>query len=324
MCNAIPVWPKTLTETPHIDLESCVGQAYEIALPHVGKGKVADYIPALANVDPRHLGIALALPDGTVHVAGDADMPFSIQSVSKVFTLAMALRRLGSDLWSSVGREPSGSAFNSIVQLESEKGIPRNPFINAGAIVTTDRLIDGRDGDAVVDEIVAFMRARARDMTVAVDAEVAASESQTGARNRSLAHFMAAFGNMRHPVETVVGVYFQQCAVAMSCRQLARAGLFLAAGGKDPASGEQIVPPHRARRINAIMLGCGHYDNSGEFAFKVGLPGKSGVGGGILCIAPGRGSIAVWSPGLNDAGTSLAGAEALEHFAWATGWSVFG
>jgi glutaminase len=313
-----------MTETPFIDLQRCVTQAYEVALPHVGKGKVADYIPALACVEPRQLGIALALPDGTIHVAGDADTPFSIQSVSKVFTLALALRRLGSDLWSSVGREPSGSAFNSIVQLENEHGVPRNPFINAGAIATTDRLIDGRDQAAVVDDIVRFMQARAGDAAVAVDEIVAQSESQTGARNRSLAHFMAAFGNLRHPVETVLGVYFQQCALAMSCRQLAKAGLFLAAGGRDPATGEVIVEPHRARRINAIMLGCGHYDNSGEFAFKVGLPGKSGVGGGILCIAPGRGSIAVWSPGLNAAGTSLAGAEALEHFAWATGWSVFG
>ncbi|MDX2211178.1 MAG: glutaminase [Sphingopyxis sp.] len=313
-----------MTDAPFIDLERCVTQAYEVALPHVGKGKVADYIPALANVEPRALGIALALPDGTVHVAGDADVPFSIQSVSKVFTLAMALRRLGSDLWSSVGREPSGSAFNSIVQLENEQGIPRNPFINAGAIATTDRLIDGRASDVVVSEILKYMRARAHDDGVTIDAEVASSESQTGARNRSLAHFMAAFRNLRHPVETVLEVYFRQCALAMSCRQLAQAGLFLACNGRDPRTGEQLVEPHRARRINAIMLGCGHYDNSGEFAFKVGLPGKSGVGGGILCIAPGRGSIAVWSPGLNAAGTSLAGAEALEHFAWATGWSVFG
>jgi glutaminase len=313
-----------MTEMPHVDLDRCVTQAYEVALPHVGKGKVADYIPALACVDPTQLGIALALPDGTMHVAGDADTAFSIQSVSKVFTLAMALRRLGSDLWSSVGREPSGSAFNSIVQLESEQGVPRNPFINAGALATTDRLIDGRDETSVIDDIVRFMRARADDASVSIDEIVARSESQTGARNRSLAHFMAAFGNLRHPVESVVGVYFQQCALAMSCRQLARAGLFLACNGRDPRTGEAIVEPHRARRINAIMLGCGHYDNSGEFAFKVGLPGKSGVGGGILCIAPGRGAIAVWSPGLNAAGTSLAGAEALEHFAWASGWSVFG
>jgi glutaminase len=295
------------------DLARCVAEAYNVALPHRGQGKVADYIPALAKVDP----------DGTVHTAGDADIPFSIQSVSKVFTLALALRRVGSSLWDSVGREPSGSAFNSIVQLESEAGIPRNPLINAGAIATTDRLIDGRDGDATVEEILTFLRARAGDASVAIDLEVASSESQTGARNRSLGYFMRAFDNLRHPVEDAVGVYFRQCAIAMTCRQLAKAGLFLALEGRDPLTGEQIIEPHRARRINAIMMLCGHYDNSGEFAFRVGLPGKSGVGGGILCIAPGQGSIAVWSPGLNEAGTSLVGAIALEHFAYAAGWSVF-
>lgn len=305
------------------DLARCVAEAYEVALPHRGQGKVADYIPALACVDPDRFGIALALPDGTVHSAGDVDMPFSIQSVSKVFTLALALRRVGSSLWDSVGREPSGSAFNSIVQLESEQGVPRNPFINAGAIATTDRLIDGRDLDATVAEILEFMRARAGDDRVEIDFDVAFSESETGARNRSLTHFMDAFGNLRHPVETALGVYFRQCAIAMSCHQLARAGLFLAMEGRDPLTGEQLIEPHRARRINAIMMLCGHYDNSGEFAFRVGLPGKSGVGGGILCIAPGQGSIAVWSPGLNEAGTSLVGALALEHFAYAAGWSVF-
>ena len=305
------------------DLARCVAEAYQVALPHRGQGRVADYIPALAKVDPNRFGFALALPDGTVHAVGDADIAFSIQSVSKVFTLALALRRVGSSLWDSVGREPSGSAFNSIVQLESEQGIPRNPLINAGAIATTDRLIDGRGGDAVVDEILDFIRARAGDDGVDIDRDVAASESETGARNRSLGYFMQAFDNLRHPVEAVTGVYFRQCAIAMSCRQLAKAGLFLAMEGRDPLTGEQLIDPHRARRINAIMMLCGHYDNSGEFAFRVGLPGKSGVGGGILCIAPGQGSIAVWSPGLNEAGTSLVGALALEHFAYAAGWSVF-
>ena len=179
------------------------------------------------------------------------------------------------------------------------------------------------DGARTVAEILDFLRARAGDAGVAIDAGVAASESETGARNRSLGYFMKGFDNLRHPVEEALGVYFRQCAIAMSCRQLARAGLFLAMDGRDPLTGEQVVKPHRARRINAIMMLCGHYDNSGEFAFRVGLPGKSGVGGGILCIAPGQGSIAVWSPGLTEAGTSLVGAIALEHFAYAAGWSVF-
>ena len=236
------------------DLPHHIDEAMKLAAAHLGEGRVADYIPALAKVDPDKLGFALALPDGTIHASGDADEPFSIQSVSKVFTLALALRRVGSALWDSVGREPSGSAFNSIVQLESEQGIPRNPLINAGALATTDRLIDGRSGDAVTDEIVDFLRARAGDDSIDIDFDVAFSESETGARNRSLAHFMDAFGNLTHPVETVVGVYFRQCAIAMSCRQLARAGLFLAMEGRDPLSGEQLIEPHRARRINAIMM----------------------------------------------------------------------
>lgn len=304
-------------------IQHYVQEAYDVARVDCGKGRVANYIPALAQVDPTKFGMAVALPDGEVHVIGDAEESFSIQSVSKVFTLALALKRLGGSLWESVGREPSGSAFNSIIQLESEQGIPRNPLINAGAIATTDRLIDGRPVDDVVAEILEFLRERAADKTVFIDERVAQSESDTGARNRSLAYFMASFNNLRHPVETSLSVYFRQCALAMSCRQLARAGLFLAMNGRDPDSGEQLIKPHRCRRINAIMMGCGHYDNSGEFAFRVGLPGKSGVGGGILAIAPGRGSIAVWSPGLNAAGTSLVGAAALEHFAYAAGWSVF-
>ncbi|HVQ09044.1 MAG TPA: glutaminase [Allosphingosinicella sp.] len=301
-----------------------LNEALAAAAPLRAVGKVADYIPALARVDPARLGIAFCGADGIVHGAGDCDEPFSIQSISKVFTLALALQKLGMRLWERVGREPSGSAFNSIVQLESEKGIPRNPLINPGAIVVTDALIGAEgDADAAIEALLAFVRERARDAGVAVDEEVAASESETGSRNRSLAWFMKSFGNLDNPVETVVGAYFRQCAVAMSCRQLARAGLFLAFDGRDPQTGLEVCPSHRARRINSVMMLCGHYDNSGEFAFRVGLPGKSGVGGGILAIAPGHGAIAAWSPALNEAGTSAAGAAALEALVERTGWSVF-
>jgi glutaminase len=293
------------------------------AAPHRAAGKVADYIPALASVDPGRLGIAVADGSGRVHGAGDCDEPFSIQSISKVFMLALALERLGPALWDKVGREPSGSAFNSIVQLESERGKPRNPLINPGAMVVTDALIGARTADDAIADLLALLRAQARDGTVAVDEEVAASEAETGARNRSLAWFMKSFSNLANPVDTVLGAYFRQCAVAMSCRQLARAGLFLAFDGRDPETGEQVIAWHRARRINSVMMLCGHYDNSGEFAFRVGLPGKSGVGGGILAIAPGQGAIAAWSPALNPAGTSAAGAAALEALVGRTGWSVF-
>jgi len=300
-----------------------LSEALAAAAPHRREGKVADYIPALAAVSPDKLGIAFAGADGVVHGAGDYDEAFSIQSISKVFMLALALDKVGTGLWKRVGREPSGSAFNSIVQLESERGIPRNPLINPGAIVVTDAVVDESGADSAIAALLAMLRARARDEGVHIDEEVARSEGETGSRNRSLGWFMKSFGNLENPVETVLGAYFRQCAVAMSCRQLARAGLFLAFDGRDPQTGQAVCPPHRARRINSVMMLCGHYDNSGEFAYRVGLPGKSGVGGGILAIAPGHGAIAAWSPALNAAGTSAAGAAAIEALVERTGWSVF-
>jgi glutaminase len=304
-------------------VEDLLAEVLAAAAPHRASGKVATYIPALAKVDPDKLGIAIADREGRVWGAGDCGEPFSIQSISKVFTLALALDRVGASLWDKVGREPTGSAFNSIVQLESERGKPRNPLINPGAMVVTDQLIGDRDADAAIGDLLALLRAQSRDDSVTVDEEVASSEARTGARNRSLAWFMKSFGILGNEVDTVLDAYFRQCAVAMSCRQLARAGLFLAFDGRDPESGAKITAWHRARRINSVMMLCGHYDNSGEFAFRVGLPGKSGVGGGILAIAPGQGSIAVWSPALNAAGTSAAGAAALELLVERTGWSVF-
>ena len=290
---------------------------------HLGRGKVADYIPALARVDARGFGLSVVTCGGEAFETGDAWSPFSIQSISKVFTLALALERLGDELWLRVGREPSGSRFNSIVQLENELGIPRNPFINAGAIVVTDALLAGRKPADGIAEIRDSVRRFADNEAIDFDAEVAHSEGATGFRNYSLAYFMRGFGNLKSPVEDVLQTYFHQCALRISCRQLARAGLFLANGGTDPISGIVVTTPERTRRICAVMLTCGHYDASGEFAFHVGLPGKSGVGGGILAIVPGKAAIAVWSPGLNEAGTSLVGAMALERLAQRTGWSVF-
>ena len=287
------------------------------------RGQVADYIPALARVSPNQFGIAAVTAEGEMIAAGDADTPFSVQSVSKVFALTMALNRLGPSLWKRVGREPSGSAFNSIVQLESERGIPRNPFINAGAIVVSDALLTGHDVRETIGDILRFVRFLADDDGVEIDNEVANSEAETGFRNFALANYMKAFGNLENPVEDVLKVYFHQCALTMSCRQLAMSGRFLMNAGVDPDTHEPIVPPERARRINALMLTCGHYDGSGEFAFRVGIPGKSGVGGGILAVVPGKASIAVWSPGLNDRGNSKLGSLALERLAEATGWSVF-
>ena len=306
------------------DLQTILDGIHADLSPRLGEGRVADYIPELAKVDPNQFGIAIATVDGRIYQAGDAATAFSIQSISKVFMLTLALGKVGEGLWKRVGREPSGSAFNSIVQLEHEAGIPRNPFINAGAIAVTDVVLAGHAPREAIGEFLRFVRYVADDEAISIDGRVARSESQTGFRNAALANFMRAYGNLDHPVEHVLGVYFHQCALAMSCVQLARAGLYLAARGNNPITGHSVVSPKRARRINALMLTCGHYDGSGDFAYRVGLPGKSGVGGGILAVAPGVASIAAWSPGLNKVGNSQLGSVALEMLAARTGWSVFG
>ncbi|WP_170267466.1 glutaminase [Sphingobium limneticum] len=286
------------------------------------RGQVASYIPELAKVDAAQFGIAIATADGRVRTGGDADSGFSIQSISKVFALTLALGKVGDQLWDRVGREPSGNAFNSIVQLEQEQGIPRNPFINAGAIVVSDVNLGGHQPRVAIGEMLRFVRYLTGEDDIIINEDVATSETATGFRNMALANYMRAFGNVRHPVDLVLGSYFHQCAIEMSCRQLALAGRYLMLDGRHPDGG-RVVSPSRARRINALMLTCGHYDASGDFAFRVGIPGKSGVGGGILAIVPGRASIAVWSPGLNASGNSQLGTQALEMLARRTGWSVF-
>jgi glutaminase len=287
------------------------------------RGRVADYIPELAHVSPDNFALAVVTADGAEHVAGCADTPFSIQSISKVFALVVALAGHGEAVWRRVGREPSGSAFNSIIQLELEQGRPRNPFINAGAIAVTDLIAAGRSPQEAVGDILALIRDMTGDDAIDIDPAVAWSEATTGYRNAALANYMRAYGTIAGPVEATLSAYFQQCAIAMSARQLARAGRFLMTGGICPVSGRRIISAERCRRINALMLTCGHYDASGEFAFQVGLPAKSGVGGGILAIAPGRASIAVWSPGLSPQGNSLLGTRALEHLSRSMAWNVF-
>lgn len=304
-------------------MQAMLDEIHDSLRARTREGKVADYIPQLGRIDPDKLGLAVQMVDGQAFFAGDADETFSIQSVSKVFTLTLALGKIGNELWTRVGREPSGTAFNSIVQLEHEQGIPRNPFINAGAIVVADTILSGHRPREAIGEILRFVRFLADDDDIVVDSQIARSETATGFRNAALANYMRSFGNLRHPVDQVLGVYFHHCAIAMSCRQLARSGLFLANKGRSPVTGYKVVSEERARRINALMLTCGHYDGSGDFAFRVGLPGKSGVGGGILAIVPGKASIAVWSPGLNAIGNSLLGSLALESIAGRMGWSVF-
>ncbi len=288
------------------------------------RGEVASYIPELARVDAKVFGLVVIDAEGNVATAGDSETAFSIQSISKVFTLTLALGKVGDRLWRRVGREPSGSPFNSIVQLERERGIPRNPFINAGAIAVTDLILSGHQPREALGEILRFIRFLAEDPAITMDEAVAASEQRSGFRNIALANYMKSFGVLDNPVDFTLGVYFHHCAIAMSCRQLAMAGRFLAQFGRNPSTGLSILRPERARRINALMLTFGHYDGSGEFAYRVGLPGKSGVGGGIMAIAPGKASIAVWSPGLDANGNSHLGRVALEALTKRLGWSIFG
>ena len=282
-------------------------------------GEVAAYIPELARVPKRQFAIAVATADGALCAAGEAGQSFSLQSVTKVFALAIALGRSGDQLWARVGREPSGSAFNSIIQLEHEGGRPRNPFINAGAIVVTDEILAGREPRHALSEIVQFVRAAAGDEDIHINRAVAQSETRHGHRNFSLAHFLASCENLKNPPEKTLGTYFHQCAIEMTVRQLALAGRFLIG----PPAGPRLISTQRIRRLNALMLTCGHYDGSGDFAYRVGIPAKSGVGGGILGIVPGVASVAVWSPGLNRYGNSKLGTEALERLARAMDWSVF-
>lgn len=303
-----------------MDLQAILDDIGQAMAEAEDRGRVADYIPELARVDPGQFGMAVALADGRVLTTGQAATPFSIQSISKVFTLAIALGRLGDQLWHRVGREPSGLAFNSILQLEHEAGVPRNPFINAGALVVTDAILAGHQPREVLAELLRFLREASGESDIHINKAVARSEAETGHRNLALAHFMKAHGNLLNPPERTCGTYFHQCAIEMSCIQLALAGRFLM-GAPGLA---RMVSPARVRRINALMMTCGHYNGSGDFAYRVGLPGKSGVGGGILVVAPGRATIAVWSPGLNAQGNSKLGTEAVERLARATGWSVFG
>ncbi|WP_188836897.1 glutaminase [Flexivirga endophytica] len=303
-----------------MDMEQLLAQITREIEPQIGTGSVADYIPALAAVDPGQFGIAVALPNGECYGAGDWTKPFSLQSISKLFTLALSLSENDEDIWWRVGREPSGNAFNSLVQLEYENGIPRNPFINAGALVVTDHLA-GVVGDAT-EAVLDFLRTEAANPDIRCDEEVAASEEAHGDRNLALTHFLASYGNIHGDVRDIVRQYVRHCSIAINCRDLALAGLFLARHGIR-RDGSRMLSHSHTKRINAVMLTCGTYDAAGEFAYRVGIPSKSGVGGGILAVVPERCSVAVWGPGLDRRGNSVAGVAALDRFTALTDWSVF-
>lgn len=305
------------------DLPAILQQIHTEAQALFGQGRVASYIPALAEVPPRQFGMAVALVDGSTYSVGDAHTPFSLQSITKLFTFVLALKTVGDDLWTRVGREPSGAAFNSMVQLETEKGIPRNPFINAGALVITDILTTRY---AHLDyALLGALRRLTDDPELSWNARIAKSERDTAHRNMALAYFMKSYGNFMNDPELVLDNYCRQCATEMNCAQLAQATMFLAnAGrdlGRDGQPDEQFLAADDARRVNALMLTCGAYDAAGDFAYRIGLPVKTGVGGGIVAIAPGVGTIAVWAPELDAKGNSVLGAFALERLVQLTAWN---
>jgi glutaminase len=278
--------------------------------PFAADGRVADYIPALARVDPGLFALAVVTAEGAEWTSGEARRPFSIQSISKLFTLALAMEWVGNELWHRVRREPSGMRFNSLIQLETEDGIPRNPFINAGAIVVTDALLHHRP--TLDTSFRTQMRLMAGNPALNYDEAVYRSEMAHGDLNRAIAYYLRAKGNLREDPGLVTNVYFRACSMAMSALDLARAAMFLVA----PQAGEAACAGARnAPQLHALMPTCGLYDQSGEFAWRVGLPGKSGVGGGVLAVNPGEWAACAWSPPLDRYGNSVAGQAALERLA---------
>jgi len=288
--------------------------------PLLGRGRVAEYIPPLAAVPLDRFGMVVHTVGNDVFQVGDASERFSIQSIAKVFSLTLAMRLEGDAIWQRVGREPSGTAFNSLVQLEIEHGIPRNPFINAGALVILDAILShGRDGE---DLILDLIRLAASSQSVGYNFVVAEGERETSHTNRALAHFLKSFGNLHNDPDRVLDAYFRLCSTSMSCLELASSFLYLATGGRS-CTGEEVATPRQVKRVNAVMLTCGVYDEAGDYAYRVGLPAKSGVGGGVVAVMPGKFVATVWSPGLSDRGNSLAGTMALELLTTKTKLSIF-
>lgn len=285
------------------------------------KGVVAEYIPELSKIDPNKFGVQLTTVEGDKFAFGDWDERFSIQSIAKVFSYVLAYSLIKSDLWDRVGVEPSGTAFNSLVQLESDKGIPRNPFINAGAIVVCDILVS--ELEKPKEDILTFIRELSGINSINFNSRVAESERSTGFTNMALVNFMKSFGNIHNDIEEVMDLYFNLCSIEMNCLEVSKSFLFLANNGVVPYSGKSILSPSRTKRANALMQSCGFYDESGQFTFKVGLPGKSGVGGGIVAVHPQRYCITVWSPPLNPKGNSYKGMLFLEEFTTRTELSIF-
>ena len=284
-------------------------------------GKAADYIPELGKVNANKFGIALVDKHQNVFSKGDADEKFSIQSISKVITTALIFSKIGNDLWKRVGKEPSGNAFNSLIQLEFEKGIPRNPFINAGALVIADLMLEHFENPK--EYLLNFVRELSENPTLNYNQNVIQSETENGFRNAALVNFIKSFDNIKHKPEEVLDFYYHQCSIEMTCVDLAKCFQVFSNNGIIPQSDKQFLTSSQCKRMNALMQMCGFYDQAGEFTFKVGLPGKSGVGGGVVAVFPNHYTVAVWSPKLNKKGNSFYGLETLERLTTETSLSIF-
>lgn len=304
-----------------MDIDKILNEIHDEVIHLYGTGKLANYIPELARIPNERFGMSVCFLDGREFSVGHSSTAFSIQSISKVFMLVMAMKFEKDELWDRVGREPSGNSFNSLVQLETENGIPRNPFINAGALVTTDAVMD-RTKDPYI-EILNFVKKISLNPNLAYNKSVADSEIDASELNTALTFFMKNFGNIHNDPMDLVDVYSHHCSLELTTLDLARSFLFLANNGVIPSSEEQILTASEAKRINSLMVTSGLYDNVGDFAYRVGLPAKSGVGGGIAAVMPGQFSIGVWSPELNRYGNSVLGCKALELFTDRTGISIF-
>ncbi|WP_417236320.1 glutaminase [Bizionia paragorgiae] len=303
-----------------IDFQGLLNNIHDDLKTREDKGVVASYIPELSKQDVNTLGLYMQHIDGRSFSAGDAFTPFSIQSISKVLALSKAIAFEDNKIWERVDVEPSGNPFNHLSLLELENGIPRNALINAGALVIADILVTHLENPK--EDFLQYVRNIANDQSIKYNFKVADSEERTGFNNFAAAYLLKSFNNLNNSVDDVLDFYFHQCAIEMSCEQLSKA-FYLFANGGQCMQGNQHIPIQQAKRINAIMLTCGFYDEAGEFAFEVGLPGKSGVGGGIVALLPNNFILATWAPGLNPRGNSLIGMQALEQFTSQTNLSIF-
>jgi len=304
-----------------VNLENVIQEAYQKIRDIENLGETASYIPELSCVDPDNFGVYISTVDQIACGTGNCHDKFSIQSIAKVLSLSLAYRIIGDKIWSRVGVEPSGTAFNSLVQLEADNGIPRNPFLNAGAIVISDILLSNLKNPK--EDFLDFVRGINDNSDLDYSSRIAESEKAVGYRNVALCNFIKSLGNINNEPEDVLDFYFNLCSLEMNCKELSELFLFLANNGQVVHSGKSILTESQSKRINALMQTCGFYDESGEFAFKVGLPGKSGVGGGIIAIHPDKYAIAVWSPKLNPKGNSYRGMKFLEEFTTKSRLSIF-